>query len=57
MLCWPMLLLSAVLLVWRVAGGAEAGQIIVAATTVFVFVCVLISNRSAKRRAEQDPVP
>lgn len=47
---WAMLCIGVGLLVWRVGAGASTGQIVVAAAHVLVWVCLLIANRSARRR-------
>jgi hypothetical protein len=49
-LYWPMLCISAALLVWRVSDDAGTGHIVLAAVQTLVCVCLLIANRSARRR-------
>ncbi|RAJ70635.1 hypothetical protein K377_07858 [Streptomyces sp. PsTaAH-137] len=54
--CWPMLCLTVALLVWRIVDGGSPGKIMVPAGTALVFVCVLISNLSTRRRSQnEDP--
>lgn len=52
--CWPMLCLTIALLGWRIVEGDSAGKITVTAGTALVFACVLISNRSARRRSQDE---
>ncbi|CAM5290765.1 hypothetical protein [Streptomyces pilosus] len=47
---WPMLGAAVGLLVWRVADGASTGGVLVPAALVLVWVCLLVANRSARRR-------
>lgn len=47
---WPLLFTSVGLLVWRVGAGATAGQVVFAAAQPVVWVCLLVANRSARRR-------
>ncbi|MGW8065206.1 hypothetical protein ACVV2G_23800 [Streptomyces ziwulingensis] len=51
-LYWPMLCVSVALLVWRVIDRDGAGPILFAAGQVLVWVCLLVANRTARRRHE-----
>lgn len=45
-----MLCISVAVLVWRVADGDGAGPIVFAAGQVLVWVCLLVANRTARRK-------
>lgn len=47
---WPMLCLSAAVLVWRVVDGDTAGEITTAALICVAFACLLIANRKHRRQ-------
>ncbi|NJP99864.1 hypothetical protein [Streptomyces zingiberis] len=49
-LFWPMLVVTAGLLILRVAEGAGAGRVILAAAQVLVWVCLLLNHRYVWRR-------
>ena len=52
-LYWPMLCIGAALLVWRVSDDASTGHIVLAAAQTLFWACLLIANRSARRRHTQ----
>lgn len=52
-LYWPMLCIAIGLLAWRVTKGSSAASITLSSCHVLVWVCLLLANRSARRKRPQ----
>ena len=52
-LYWPMLCIALGFLAWRVIDGADRASITLSACHVLVWVCLLLANRSARRKHGQ----
>lgn len=52
-LYWPMLCIAIGLLTWRVTEGASRASIALSSCHVLVWVCLLLGNRSARRKHSQ----